>query len=67
MDDDYDLTARKFYRPKRNLHYNTEINLGIHENHEWEVVTDVPSPHSGKIICKSCGDKWITWLPKGAI
>ena len=67
MDDDYDLTVRNNYRPKRNLYPSTEINLGIHENHDWEVVRDVPSPHSGKIVCNSCGGKWVTWLPKGAI
>lgn len=67
MDDDYDLTAKKNYRPNRRLPDYTSINLGKHENHEWDVVLDVPEPHSGKIICKTCGGKWVTWLPKGAI
>lgn len=57
----------RFYKTKKKLHPSTEINLGIHENHDWSVVTDVPSPHSGKIICNTCKGKWITWLPKGAI
>lgn len=65
--DDYDLTARKRYRPHTRLPDYTEINLGKHENHEWDVVLDVPGPHAGKIICKTCGGKWVTWLPKGAI
>ncbi len=67
MHDDFELTARKNYRPNKKLHPYTEINLGIHEDHDWSVVKDVPSPHSGKIICNTCKGKWITWLPKGAI
>ena len=39
------------------------IKLGIHEDHDWEVVI-CASPHAGKIVCKTCGDKFVTWLPK---
>lgn len=52
---------------KNKMHSKTKINLGIHENHDWEIVRDVPAPHSGKIICNTCGGKWVTWLPKGTI
>lgn len=62
-----DIYFEEINRPRKKLPGAVEINLGKHENHEWEVVTDVPSPHIGKIICKTCGGKWVTWLPKGSI
>ena len=43
------------------------INLGIHEKHNWQPLKGPFGPHSGKIICKTCNDKWIAWLPKGSI
>lgn len=43
------------------------INLGIHENHNWHVIKEQIGPHAGKIICKDCNNKLITWLPKGII
>lgn len=43
------------------------INLGIHESHDWQPLKGPFGPHSGKIICKSCNDKWVAWLPKGSI
>jgi hypothetical protein len=52
------------HRPKKQLNH---INLGIHEDHNWQPLKGPFGPHSGKIICKSCNDKWIAWLPKGTI
>lgn len=43
---------------------NKEIDLGIHETHHWIPVLLEQGPHRGKIICKTCGNKWIAWLPK---
>ena len=43
----------------------TNINLGIHENHDWQPIKGPFGPHAGKIICKTCNDKWVSWLPKG--
>jgi hypothetical protein len=45
---------------------STQINLGIHENHDWQPIKGPFGPHSGKIICNTCSGKWITWLPKGS-
>jgi hypothetical protein len=41
-----------------------EINLGKHENHDWQPIKGNFGPHTGKIICNSCGGKWVAWLPK---
>jgi len=51
------------YGPK---HYNPlkEINLGKHENHDWKPIKGQFGPHAGKIVCNSCGGKWVAWLPK---
>lgn len=54
-------TKQKFYNS------STQINLGKHENHNWQPVVGPFGPHAGKIICKTCGGKWIKWLPKGSI
>lgn len=63
----FDEEGSYTYKRQRVLTPTTQINLGKHEDHDWDVVTDVPSPHVGKIICNTCGGKWVTWLPKGAI
>jgi len=53
-------------KPKsKKLPKNKEINLGIHEKHDWQVIKIDKGPHAGKIICNTCGGKWVTWLPKG--
>jgi len=44
-----------------------QIKLGIHEKHNWQVVKIKSGPHIGKIICKDCDNKFVTWLPKGSI
>ena len=38
--------------------------LGTHSSHEWEAVKSQSGPHSGKLICKTCNNKFICWLPK---
>jgi hypothetical protein len=62
-----DENFENYFKPKKMISSKAEINLGKHETHDWQVVRDVPAPHSGKIICNTCGGKWVTWLPKGAI
>lgn len=44
---------------------NININLGIHENHNWQPIRGTFGPHAGKVICNTCGGKFVTWLPKG--
>lgn len=42
------------------------LNLGTHENHDWQPVKLQSGPHYGKLICKTCNNKFIQWLPKDA-
>ena len=44
-----------------------DIKLGIHENHNWQVIKIDTGPHAGKVICNDCNGKFVTWLPKGSI
>ena len=44
-----------------------QINLGIHEEHDWEVVKMETGPHAAKVVCKTCKNKFVTWLPKGSV
>ena len=46
---------------------NRQINLGIHENHNWQPIRLSIGPHAGKVICNDCGGKFVTWLPKGIL
>jgi hypothetical protein len=41
--------------------------LGIHENHEWEIINKPTGPHAGKIVCNTCGGKFVNWIPKDYI
>ena len=52
------------YTEKVQPRLNDKINLGSHENHNWEPVLGTFGPHEGKIICKTCGGKFVTWLSK---
>lgn len=44
-----------------------KINLGIHENHDCQIITRQIGPHAGKVICIDCDGKFVTWLPKDYI
>lgn len=46
---------------------SSNINLGKHETHDWQPMKGPFGPHAGKIICKTCNDKWVAWLAKGTI
>lgn len=37
------------------------IDLGKHENHDWQVILEPTGPHKGKITCNTC-NKHVTWL-----
>ena len=41
------------------------VGLGTHLTHDWQAIKINSGPHEGKAICKTCGDKFIMWLPKG--
>lgn len=55
-------------KPKKKVYSSqTQINLGKHENHSWQPIKGPFGPHAGKIVCNTCGGKWVAWLPKGSI
>jgi hypothetical protein len=46
---------------------NRQIKLGIHEKHDWQVVKMETGPHAAKIVCRTCKNKFVTWLPKSFV
>ena len=52
---------------KKTLSQHTKINLRQHEQHDWQPIKGPFGNHAGKIVCNTCGGKWVTWLPKGSI
>jgi hypothetical protein len=54
-------------KPVKKLTNLTHIDLKQHEMHDWQPIKGPFGNHAGKIICNTCGGKWVTWLPKGAI
>ena len=47
-------------------------NLGIHKDHNWEIINEATGPHAGKVVCNTCKSKkgksmFVSWLPKGYI
>jgi len=64
--DKIDHYAEAIERDKlKKKNFKKHINLGIHENHNWQVIKSKTGPHSGKIICNDCEGTFVTWLPKG--
>ena len=45
----------------------TKLNLGIHEDHDCQIIILQSGPHAGKVICIDCDGKFVTWLPKNYI
>ena len=46
--------------------------LGIHQDHNWELINEPTGPHAGKIVCNTCKSKkgksmFVAWIPKGYI
>jgi len=48
----------------QNIRLQKEVDLGIHKDHHWEPVKIDTGPHVGKLICITCNNKFIRWLPK---
>jgi hypothetical protein len=51
---------------------NLKQNLGIHKDHDWEIINEPTGPHAGKVVCNTCKNKkgkgmFVSWLPKGYI
>lgn len=40
--------------------------LGNHIDHELESIKAASGPHAGKLICKTCNNKFLKWLPREA-
>jgi hypothetical protein len=40
-------------------------SLGVHAEHELDIIKLESGPHAGKLTCKTC-NKFIKWLPKEA-
>jgi hypothetical protein len=59
----HDRLKQKQEKKQRLL--NQKIDLGIHEDHDLDIVKLNSGPHVGKLICITCNDKFIRWLPKG--
>jgi hypothetical protein len=41
--------------------------LGIHKDHNWQIINKPTGPHAGKIVCNTCNEKFVAWLPKDYI
>ena len=52
---------------KKSYTQHSQINLGKHEKHDWQPLKGPVGLHAGKVICNTCGGKWVAWLPKGTI
>ena len=58
----HDRQAQKQQRKQRLLNQN--IDLGIHKDHELDIIKLDSGPHAGKLVCTTC-NKFLRWLPKG--
>jgi hypothetical protein len=61
----HDQQAQKKQRKDRLL--NQEIKLGIHTDHDLDIIKLDSGPHACKLVCITCNNKFIQWLPKGII
>ena len=61
----HDRQAQKDQRKQRLL--NQHIELGTHSEHDLDIIKLDTGPHAAKLICVSCENKFIRWLPKGII
>ena len=59
----HDRQAQKNERKQRLL--NKEIQLGVHEDHDLNIIKMESGPHASKLVCITCNNKFIRWLPKG--
>lgn len=76
LNSDYFLNPKEGF--DKGWHYNQQqkldkkqrlldknIDLGTHHEHDLDVITLESGPHSAKLICTTCNNKFIRWLPKG--
>jgi hypothetical protein len=61
----HDQQKAKNERKQRLL--NQKIDLGTHKDHTLDVIKLESGPHDSKLICITCNNKFIRWLPKGII
>ena len=61
----HDQQKAKNERKQRLL--NQKIDLGTHKDHTLDVIKLESGPHDSKLICVTCNNKFIRWLPKGII
>jgi len=54
---------QKWHNQRKNMH---QI-LGIHKDHNWQIINKPTGPHAGKIVCNTCNEKFVAWLPKDYI
>lgn len=40
------------------------IDLGIHKKHKRKILNGPFGPHARQLICLTCKNKWLAWLPK---
>lgn len=59
--DAIDRSLSKSKKPRK------EINLGIHKDHDCQIVIMQTGPHAAKVICNDCNGKFVTWLSKDTI
>jgi len=65
---DKDWHIKQQYKKQHTEEFlNQTINLGTHKDHELDIIELDSGPHSTKLICKTCNNKFIRWLPKNII
>jgi hypothetical protein len=40
--------------------------LGVHADHDLDRIPLQSGPHAGKLVCKTCNNKFLKWLSKEA-
>lgn len=60
----FDKAWHEEQRNKKALAEKEKQFLGTHADHELEQIQLSSGPHSGKLICKTCNNKFLKWLPK---
>jgi hypothetical protein len=56
---------QQFKKEKNEKILNQKIELGIHKDHDLDIIPLTSGPHSSKLICITCNNKFIRWLSKG--
>lgn len=68
LNDAYWTNPRTGFDQKwHNQRTNLRQKLGTHQDHNWEILNQPTGPHAGKVVCHTCGGKFVMWIPKGYI